>query len=353
MNRLIDKLIVLILCMACYFQYASGDYLVVPIICAIALSALCSYFDKDAVSVTASLAYCVASVAFPIFFFFLPLICYDIMQTRLRVVGLAAVIPAAAGFESLPMAASVFTILFLLLSCAIRMRSASLEKVKNDSIRLRDAAKEFSMELEVKNRELMEKQDYEVNLATLNERNRIARDIHDNVGHVLSNSILQTGALMATCKDEALRGRLNTLRETLAQGMDRIRESLHDLHDDSVDLYTEIKVLADNFNFCPASLQYCIEGNPDRKIKYALIAIVKEALSNIIRHSNATQVDVALHEHPALYQLVVKDNGTVKNPGGEGLGLRNIEQRVNSLKGFVNINSDSGFTVFVSIPKER
>jgi signal transduction histidine kinase len=43
----------------------------------------------------------------------------------------------------------------------------------------------------------MEKQDYEIYLATLRERNRIAREIHDNVGHMLSRSILQIGALKA------------------------------------------------------------------------------------------------------------------------------------------------------------
>lgn len=353
MNRLTDKLIVLALCMACYFQYVSGLYLVVPVICAVAVSALCSYLEKDGVMLAVFLAFCAVCMAFPSFIFFLPLLCYDVSGTRWRFVGFVAVIPAVAAFEGLPVASCIFIMLVVALCVVLRIRTDSLEKARGDYTRLRDTAKEFSMHLENKNKELMEKQDYEINLATLNERNRIARDIHDSIGHLLSNSILQTGALMATCEDAALRGRLETLRGTLSEGMDSIRESIHGLYDESVDLYAEARSLTENFRFCAVSLDYGIEGNPDRKIKYAMLAILKEALANVIKHSNATEVRVSLLEHPALYQLIVKDNGTKTAPQGGGIGLANIEQRVNGLKGILTIGRENGFTVFVSVPKER
>ena len=60
--------------------------------------------------------------------------------------------------------------------------------------------------LQEKNKNLMEKQDYEIYLATLRERNRIAREIHDNVGHMPSRSILQMGALITIHKEEPLHG---------------------------------------------------------------------------------------------------------------------------------------------------
>ena len=66
--------------------------------------------------------------------------------------------------------------------------------------------------MELKNKDLMEKQDYEVNLATLNKRNGIAREIHDSVGHVMSSSILQVGALIATAQDEMARESLWNLK---------------------------------------------------------------------------------------------------------------------------------------------
>lgn len=60
---------------------------------------------------------------------------------------------------------------------------------------MRDTDTELKLVMEQRNRELLEKQDNEIYLATLRERNRIAREIHDNVGHMLSRSILQVGAL--------------------------------------------------------------------------------------------------------------------------------------------------------------
>jgi len=159
---------------------------------------------------------------------------------------------------------------------------------------------------------------------------------------------------MATCADDAMKPRLQTLRDTLSSGMDSIRSSVHDLHDESVDLFAEAKSLTDGFKFCEISLDYDVDSSPPQPVKYALLAVVKEALSNIMRHSDATRVTVALHEHPAFYQLVVRDNGSKALPaGGGGIGLKNITQRVTALDGRVNISADGGFTVFVSIPKER
>lgn len=175
----------------------------------------------------------------------------------------------------------------------------------------------------------------------------------DGIGHLLSNSILQVGAMMAVCGDEKMRGMLATLKDTLTAGMDGIRDSIHGLYDDSIDLFTETKALTDNFDFCEISLDYDINGNPPSKTKYALLYIIKEALSNVIKHSEASAVTVTMKEHPALYQLVIRDNGTKRGPAGDGIGLESIRQRAQSLGGITNYSSENGFTVFVSIPKER
>lgn len=158
---------------------------------------------------------------------------------------------------------------------------------------------------------------------------------------------------MTLCRDENMKEMLETLRETLTTGMNSVRDSIHGLYEESVDLYAETKAMTDAFDFCSISLDYDIDGNPERNIKYALIYIIKEALTNIIKHSDASAVTVTLKEHPALYQLIVKDNGTKSGPAGEGIGLKNIEQRVVSLRGITNFGFENGFTVFVSIPKEK
>ena len=93
---------------------------------------------------------------------------------------------------------------------------------------MRDTDTELKLVMEQRNRELLEKQDNEIYLATLRERNRIAREIHDNVGHMLSRSILQVGALATICKEETIRQQLAGINDTLNQAMNSIRESVHD-----------------------------------------------------------------------------------------------------------------------------
>lgn len=81
-------------------------------------------------------------------------------------------------------------------------------ELKRNLIRLRDTSTELSLVMREKNRKLLEEQDTEIYMATLKERNRIAREIHDNVGHMLSRAILQMGALSTVYEEEPLHGQL-------------------------------------------------------------------------------------------------------------------------------------------------
>ena len=230
----------------------------------------------------------------------------------------------------------------------------------------RDDSEEHALLLSEKDKALLEKQDYEIYAATLRERNRIAREIHDNVGHVLSRSILMTAACKTINKNEALDPLLGNLEESLNGAMNSIRSSVHDLHDDAVNLEDAIKGLVKDFSFCPVTLTYDMSRQVPREVKYSLISITKEGLSNVMRHSNADSVNILLREHPALYQLCIEDNGTLgsKIPDIQtdadsnkmetvsgGMGLSNIRDRVKALGGTVQITQEKGFRIFVTIPK--
>ena len=230
----------------------------------------------------------------------------------------------------------------------------------------RDDSEEHALLLSEKNKALLEKQHYEIYAATLRERNRIAREIHDNVGHVLSRSILMTAACKTINKNEALDPLLGNLEESLNGAMNSIRSSVHDLHDDAVNLEDAIKGLVKDFSFCPVTLTYDMSRQVPREVKYSLISITKEGLSNVMRHSNADSVNILLREHPALYQLCIEDNGTLgsKIPDIQtdadsnkmetvsgGMGLSNIRDRVKALGGTVQITQEKGFRIFVTIPK--
>ena len=139
--------------------------------------------------------------------------------------------------------------------------------------------------------------------------------------------------------------------------MDNIRSSVHDLRDESVDLNAALNELTKQFTFCPVRLQYDMSRQIPKNIKYCFLSITKEAMNNIVKHSNATQVQITVREHPSFYQLLITDNGSVKAPEGmtetatDGMGLQNMRDRVEALHGILHISDQQGYRIFISIPK--
>lgn len=353
MNRLLDKLTIFLFCIVIYLQNTSSIYLVVPIIVAIIYTCLNDLINKKIYKNITFVIYALLCIFLKDFIFFLPLICYDSFLNINKLIFSIIVIPVLLNFFSFEVITQILLIGLIGIAILMKSRTTSLEKLRKEYTILRDTTTEFSINLKNKNKELMDKQDYEVNIATLKERNRIARDIHDNIGHLLSSSILQIGALMAITKDDKLKENLENLKQTLSKGMDSIRSSIHDMHDEYIDLNKEITSLVDSFKFCNISLDYDIQSSIDKNCKLCFISIIKEGLSNIIKHSNATKVNITLKEHPAFYQLLISDNGTIKgNNLSNGIGIKNMIERVNNLKGIINIKSDNGYFIFISIPKK-
>ena len=229
--------------------------------------------------------------------------------------------------------------------------------------RTRDDDTELQLLLEERNRSLLEKQNTEIYTATLRERNRIAREIHDNVGHMLTRAILMVGALRTTHPEPDLAVSLSLLNDTLDQAMNSIRQSVHDLHDSSADLKESLELLIHDFTYCPVSLQYAMQPDIPRELRYSLISIAREALVNIARHSHATQAAITAIEHPGFYQFIIEDNGIggkvppiadihVSHTSTGGIGLSNIHTRVAALNGYLQIQNEHGYRIHITIPKQ-
>ncbi|MBO5372771.1 MAG: sensor histidine kinase [Lachnospiraceae bacterium] len=241
----------------------------------------------------------------------------------------------------------------IMLSVVLANKTIKKQSLMEELIRTRDDSTELNLMLKEKNKNLLEKQDYEIYLATLRERNRIAREIHDNVGHMLSRSLLMTGALLTIEKEGMVHEQLVNIKDTLDTAMTNIRQSVHDLHDDSVDLKQSIIEIVETIQSdYDVRLDYDMSIQVPRKVKYCLIATTKEAVSNIIKHSNGDKVQISLREHPGFYQLVIEDNGTNAHIGsGNGIGLQNMKERADSLGGTFRIHTEKGFGIFLTIPK--
>lgn len=282
------------------------------------------------------------------------------------VMGIAGIILIAVRYMMYPGTGSVIddisdkpvpAIIFLagmLAAAYIAWIDTQYEITKQANIRMRDDTEEFRRNMTEKNKLLRMQQDNEIAVATLSERNRIAREIHDNVGHLLSRAIIQMGALRTINTDKNMAAPLEQISATLSESMDNIRKSVHDLHSESVNLEQKLRDEISKEDNCDVRLNYDVINDMPVQAKYSVISIVSEALHNISRHSDATRADVTVTEHPAFYQIVINDNGHPAAVNKTGIGIHNMEARINELGGTFMIDTHKGFRIFATIPiKER
>ena len=135
--------------------------------------------------------------------------------------------------------------------------------------------------------------------------------------------------------------------------MTSVRESVHNLHDDSIDLKGAVLELISGFSDYRIHLDYDMGHYVPAPVKYCFISIVKEALSNIARHSNGSEIFITLREHPSLYQLIIKDNGTAVHQNHTGMGIANMQERIKRLNGNFSLSAKDGFQIFAAVPRER
>lgn len=297
--------------------------------------------------------YIVASIFSPTMRCYIPLLFIDICSLKLYISFISGCVCMFLSLADNSVIGGIFIILLVvcatLLQYAIVRNSQLIEELKT----IRDSSKERELLVEEKNRTLRDNQDAQIYMATLKERNRIAREIHDNVGHMLTRSILQVGAIKTINTNDVLAEPLNGLHETLNTAMASIRSSVHDLHDESIDLRSAITEITASVSEFIINLDYDMGYDIPRNIKYCFISIIKEAVNNAIKHSNATRMDILVQEHPAFYQLLIQDNGTDITLSCDGIGLTNMKDRVNSLNGNIKISTDNGFKILISIIKSN
>lgn len=384
MRELLNKILLLLYCLLTVTFLKPDALFVLAFLSAVAMTSSSGFFASVKYTRITAAVFGVLGCFVPSFLPFFPLVCYDLFTGSdwwpYLLPGAAAVINACvspgrittsfataldgtvssgSSFVNLPFILTAHLAVGLLLAFVLQKWAGELDRLDQEYRSLRDDSTEQNLQLKDTNRTLLEKQDYEIYTATLQERNRIAREIHDNVGHMLSRGILLTGALKAINHDDTLKGPLDNLETTLDQAMTSIRQSVHDLHDESVNLKDSMQKLVDDFTFCKATLQYDMGYDLPREMKYSFIAIAKEALVNVSRHSNATEVTISLREHPGFWQLDIQDNGTLSGKiTTSGIGLSNIHERILALGGQVDFRnphpgSSTGFRIFATIPKTR
>ncbi|MFN7055992.1 sensor histidine kinase [Hyphomonas sp.] len=182
----------------------------------------------------------------------------------------------------------------------------------------------------------------------LEERARIARDIHDNIGAQLLRALHSPEA---TRKDAMIRETLTDIRDVInnAEGFQApLEDVLADLRAETAD---RLEPLGIELHW---SLRASPGVHPDRGKVQALRAMIREAVSNAIKHSGAKQLVVSIEVDAGGLVLKVEDDGCGLKGGAAangGRGLANIRDRVGHLGGEITLGGDSaGTLLLVTIP---
>ena len=376
MNRLFDKSIVLACCIAAALGLAVDARLVAAFCLGVVVASLAEIAQGERArraSEAASYAYIMVAVFAPSFAPFAPLAFYDIARRVRRehawgalgagtifVCALVAYTHAGA----LPTRALLLTAILSVAATLLSLRTAQLEREQERMRRTRDELQERALALEARNRDLADRQDYEVELATLAERARIAREIHDNVGHQLTRASLQTEALRIVHANEpGVAADFADVKRTVDEALQLVRTSVHALNDNAANLSVQLERIAEGARSDGGpqiELEVLAEHAP-ANVANCFAAILREALSNTIRHARAQNVTVRCMEHPSFYQLIVTDDGEGRIRAGgrgiaEGMGLGSMRERVEALGGTFTAGPRAGapgWRVFATVPKQQ
>ncbi len=191
------------------------------------------------------------------------------------------------------------------------------------------------------------------------ERDRIARDLHDGViQKVYTAGLLVTSAQQHAAPESAIATRLNTAATVLNDAIGDLRRNIGELHPTAPTetLSAALHRLAGDPRFrslVDIALDLDLpEPDPLAPARAEhVIAIVTEALSNVVRHAQARQVTITARQTAAQLSISIKDNGVGLSPQAvPGYGLRNMHDRAKLLSGELSVTGGKGTTVQLEIP---
>ncbi|MBZ8182152.1 sensor histidine kinase [Oscillatoria salina] len=199
-------------------------------------------------------------------------------------------------------------------------------------------------------------------LATLEERNRIAREIHDSLGHFLTglNIQLETALKLQKTKPEQAQIFLQEAKNMGSNALQAVRQSVATLRSDpwlELSLADAIASLTDHFtrttNIIPDCEIFVSQSLPI-DVKTAIYRIIQEGLTNICKYAQATSVKIKLQATQSSLSLTLEDNGRGFRPEENltGFGLQGMRERAMAFGGNLYIESQpgAGCKITVKIP---
>ncbi|MDE6441348.1 MAG: sensor histidine kinase [Clostridia bacterium] len=198
--------------------------------------------------------------------------------------------------------------------------------------------------------------------AVFEERNRIAKDIHDNAGHSLTTVIMQTEAakLLIDSNPEEAKNRIISANIQAKNALDQMRESVHLFagRANARTLKEEIEeVIAQTIDGTELKIRYDIDDVSVGVESFRfIINSTKESIANGLRHGKATAFYIELKKSLSGVSLLISDNGAgIDGDVKEGFGLKGMREKAEALGGKCDFSSEKGegFEVEITLPLDK
>jgi len=197
-------------------------------------------------------------------------------------------------------------------------------------------------------------------LATTKERNRLAREIHDSLGHYLTVVNVQISAAQAILAQDRPRAldHLSKAQALTQEGLAEVRHSVAALRaspTESRPLPEALAKLAEQWDAAGLRAEFVVAGtirSLTPQANLTLYRAAQEALTNVGKHAHANSVDIYLEYSDGLVQLSVRDDGAGSTSSEGGFGLLGVRERVQLLNGEVRVHTAAGkgFSLEVELP---
>ncbi|WP_075980032.1 sensor histidine kinase [Bacillus massilinigeriensis] len=221
---------------------------------------------------------------------------------------------------------------------------------------------ELNRIIEEQNQNLLQYAKQIETLTLVEERNRMARDLHDTLGHSFISYILGLDAVqyLVDSDSEKAKGKIEELREHAAASLDEIRETIHEIGSESDILLTSnFQAIINEFTeYTNTRVTFKIAGEEyflHHSMRMALLRTLQESLTNAKRHGKAEEIQVGLSFHEDATELAIRDNGMGSDKITIGFGLKSMKDRVEALNGELKVESalNFGTSIKVTIPYRR
>ncbi len=191
------------------------------------------------------------------------------------------------------------------------------------------------------------------------EKERLSREVHDSLGSIMTNIRFLAEVSQRESSLTLLKQTMSTISDISKDGLADIRNFINSLDQKDMSwsaLVSDIRHYGCNLmephriDFKMADSLEVMEGEPSSILYLNLMRIYKEALTNILKHSQAKSVRVDLTINPKNVRLEINDDGIGLTQNGKGRGLLNMKTRTEELGGRLMVTSHHGTHIFLEIP---